>query len=1259
MNEIYEASELAMLMLDTSPVCAQIWDKTLRTIDCNNAAVKMYGFKDKNEYAQRFLKDCSPECQPDGKRSDEKALNYVTKAFEKGYCKFDWMHKMPDDHTLIPSEITLVRAKYRDNDVILGYTRDMREHFNMMETIKHRDRMLEAVNNAAVLLLTTDENEDIEVPMLKSMELVCRSADADRVFIWRNELIDNNLHYVCAYYWSDEKDIQNQVYADLKFPYSDKPYLESKFMRGEYINSQVSKMQNKEQLFFGGYDIKSVCMIPLFLDKQFWGFFSIDDCKNERDFSEDEIAILRSVSLMLASAINRHSLVAKRTYELALQTTTLTTLFDSIPDLIFTKNLDLDFTQCNKSLLEHFNKTYDDIIGKNDRESLEYSEEEVKAYEETNLKVINEGRTLVIEEHIPRFDGTNPLYETIKMPLILDSEVVGVMGIARDITKRKEMEAAALASSRSKSSFLANMSHEIRTPMNVILGVTELLIQHTTLPAEIEEGLGKIYSSCVMLLGIINDILDFSKIEAGKMDIMPAQYKTADMISDSMHLNMMHINSKPIEFELQIDENVPANLLGDEIRIKQILNNILSNAFKYTSAGKVTMSVTAKPSVKINEIILELKICDTGPGMKKEELDRLFDEYSRFNQEKNVTIEGTGLGLFITRQLVTLMNGEIHVQSEPGKGSVFTICLPQETIDTEVLGKETVSNFKDKQMSYFSRRKRGQIERSPMPYGSVLIVDDVETNLYVAVGLMKLYRLKIDTAQTGYEAIEKIKSGKVYDIIFMDHMMPEMDGMEAAMHIRNLGYTAPIVALTANALIGQAEIFLENGFDEFISKPIDIRQLDSILNKLIRDKQLPEVIEAAEKQKAEVNRLNIPQTDTYLHESFTRDARKAILWLEEQNKTAWFKEDNILRKFTIIVHGIKSSLWNIGETALAEFASNLEKNGRESDIDQITSSVPEFLKEMHKVLEKYESFQDEYSADEDIEDLQLKLLAIREMCAAYNRKGALDILSKIKKYSKETKIFIDKIKEYVLHSDFEEAETAVTEYAKNLLNKNTRDDVENTAEKDNKASSSLLNTEIKGLDIIKGLERFDGDEKIYLKLLRSYAISVSSMLDEIETVCEELFSSLTSPETEELSLSNYRVKVHGIKGTSFDIFAEQTGKDAANLENAAKTNDITFIKNNTKVFLDSSHKLVFDIEELLSKLEAENPKPKKDIPDNQTLLKLLTACRDYDLDEADEAMAEIEKYKYVSDGGLTDWLRDNIDRMDFTQIVQRLSDLDR
>ena len=1129
-------------------------------------------------------------------------------------------------------------------------------------------------------------------------------------------------------------------------------------------------------------------------------------------------------------------LVQKRTYELALQTATLTTLFDSIPDLIFTKNLNLTFLHCNKAFLKHFNKGIDEVVGSHDGTEMGMTDHEAEAYTESDLKVINEVRTITIEERIPRYDGTRPFYETIKMPLILNDKVVGIMGIARDITERKGMEekmtssyeyskklsdalaritqspvifagvlkgaadviaeigcntlnahrigiwsyaendnllnnissydtftsentvhenydlsnreeylwllkterlivmnnpsqclliteafnnyqhlcaaldapirvdgklvgvvcveqwkcreyhdkrewsieeqnfASSLAdvmalaiseserhksreaaelANQTKSAFLANMSHEIRTPMNAILGVTELLIQNEDLPESIEEGLDTIYSSCDLLLGIINDILDFSKIEAGKLDIMPIQYKVADMINDSIHLNMMRIESKPITFDLQIDENIPANLIGDELRIKQILNNLLSNAFKYTDSGKVTLSVNTEPIPLIsylpdhlmsnqvkwlghdkNGTTLVLSVQDSGQGMTKEQVSKVFDEYLRFNNEKNSATEGTGLGLAITRRLINLMDGNITVESEPNNGSLFVVRLPQEVVDEEVVGSDVANNLRQFRRSYITQRKRGQITRDPMPYGSVLIVDDVETNVYVAVGLMKLYKLKIDSAVNGKDAVEKIKEGNTYDVIFMDHMMPEMDGIEATKHLRGSGYTAPIVALTANAVAGQADMFLQNGFDDFISKPIDIRQLNSVLNKFVRDKQPPEVIENARKNADMNSGPALPQIDSLLLESFIRDADRAIKWLEERRRSTDFEDEEALRKFTVIVHGIKSSLWNIKETDLADIAGRLEINGREKNINLIADTLPDFMNQLRVLLKKLETKRSEneadiHNSDDDIKDLRKKLKAIQIKAADYDKKGVSEIIADVKNCSKETKAVFDKIMSLALHSEFEEAEKTASDYEACLP-----------------AESLFSNVEISGIDIKKGIERYGDDENVYMKVLRSYSACVSAMLKEIENFNED-------------KIDQYIIKVHGIKGTSLDILAGQTGNDAHDLEKAAKAGDINFIKERHPAFMESAWKLVNGIDGALAKIEAENPKPKKDRPDEALLLRLLHACKEYEIDKADKAMFEIEKYQYESDDGLALWLRENIDKIGFKQIVEKLIYLDR
>jgi len=553
----------------------------------------------------------------------------------------------------------------------------------------------------------------------------------------------------------------------------------------------------------------------------------------------------------------------------------------------------------------------------------------------------------------------------------------------------QEARDAAESANKSKSIFLANMSHEIRTPMNAILGITNILLHKKTVASDVKEGLRKIYNSCNILLGIINDILDFSKVEAGKSDIKLSKYLTASLINDSTQLNMMWIESKPIEFELQINENIPARLIGDELRIKQILNNLLSNAFKYTDFGKVTLSVDFKAenesNTENNSINLIFSVCDTGSGMTLEQQKSLFSEYSRFDSEDSAIV-GTGLGLHITQILVKLMDGEIRVESERGKGSTFVVTLPQRTVSNEIMGKDVANRLCSFTYTDDTRKDQQVFMRKNMSFGQVLIVDDVQTNRFVATGLMEPYELKIETAVSGFDAIEKINRGKEYDVIFMDHMMPLMDGIETTKRLRGSGYSGTIVALTANAVVGQAEMFLENGFDEFISKPIDIRQLDVILNKYILDKQPSETLEAQPPESAEAQPpeetsssgaesapdapladaesvpnapspdADISTDDFRLHispdvlEAFTEDAINTVDVLGELVQ----KEltEDVLQQIGTYVHGIKSALWSINNTRLAEHAQKLDHACFEGHTDSIKTSTLELISELRKLIEE-------------------------------------------------------------------------------------------------------------------------------------------------------------------------------------------------------------------------------------------------------------------------------------------------------------------
>ena len=408
---------------------------------------------------------------------------------------------------------------------------------------------------------------------------------------------------------------------------------------------------------------------------------------------------------------------------------------------------------------------------------------------------------------------------------------VFIAGLLKPLRKTmEELEAVSAA----KSEFLATMSHEIRTPMNAILGITQIQMRKEGLPDEYAAALEKIYSSGNNLLGIINDILDMSKIETGKLDLHCREYDTPTMINDAVQWNIVRIGEKPIEFILDVDENLPQLLFGDDLRIKQILNNLLSNAIKYTARGRIKLSI--RHWAEDGDVSLRFVVEDTGQGIKPEDLEQLFEVFLRFNTEANHALEGTGLGLSITRQLVELMDGTIEVKSEFGQGSVFAVTVKQKKVECDAIGTETAENLRNFKFTDTKQKEILEMNWDPMPYGTVLIVDDVDINLYVAEELLLSYGLNIETASSGFETLDKVKSGKTYDIIFMDHMMPQMDGIETTRNLRALGYTGTIVALTANALVGNDKMFEENEFDEFISKPIGIQKLNAVLNRFIRDR---------------------------------------------------------------------------------------------------------------------------------------------------------------------------------------------------------------------------------------------------------------------------------------------------------------------------------------------------------------------------------------------------------------------------------------
>jgi len=551
----------------------------------------------------------------------------------------------------------------------------------------------------------------------------------------------------------------------------------------------------------------------------------------------------------------------------------------------------------------------------------------------------------------------------------LSTEPRGYLISIVDITPVMKAKFEAEAASRSKSAFLATMSHEIRTPLNAIIGLSDIELQKE-LSTDARTNLEKIHNSGDALLAIINDILDISKIETGNFDLIPVDYDVPSLINDTVQLNIVRIGSKNLIFKLKIDQTIPVRLFGDELRIKQVLNNLLSNAFKYTEKGNVVLTVSWEK--RGDDAWVVFAIQDTGQGIRQQDLPKLFSEYRQLDAKANRHIEGTGLGLSITKNLVSLMNGRIGVDSEYGAGSTFTVQLPQRIVDETPIGEAIAQNLESFRFKDVHHNQSLRLARSYMPYGKVLVVDDVETNLDVAKGLMLPYGLSIDTAASGLEAIEKIQAvgngdeASRYDVIFMDHMMPGMDGLEAVRIIRNdlpgnYGRTVPIIALTANALTGNEKMFLAHGCNAFISKPIDIMQLDTALNTWVRDKQSVETLKKAEMESAKTKKedtdapgildditiagIDIVQgRQRYNGEAAYLDIiRSWCLHTPALLEKLKDPSPENLPEYSITVHGLKGSSYGIFANEIGKKAAELEAFAKAGDFESVQGANAAFI----------------------------------------------------------------------------------------------------------------------------------------------------------------------------------------------------------------------------------------------------------------------------------------------------------------------------
>ncbi|MCL2193728.1 MAG: ATP-binding protein [Treponema sp.] len=695
--------------------------------------------------------------------------------------------------------------------------------------ISRRDKILDSINGAVSTLIHATFDE-FDLALRKSMGILAETVNADRISIWKNYSKDNGMLYCfMVYEWLGPNAPKKDAKPILELSYDGNlPGWEEKLSKNECIRSLTKNLADESRRVLEQRATLSVIVMPVFVHDRFWGNAILESCKSKKLFPINVESVLRSGSLSITNAVIRQGM-------------------------------------------------------------------------------------------------TQEVYNTsIKLQEALEK---------------------AQSASRTKSEFLAKMSHEIRTPMNAIIGMAELALRSDTMDSAREHIL-TVKQAGTNLLSIINDILDISKVERGKLDIVPTEYHLSSLLNDVISIIRMKIVDSHLRFVVNVDSKIPNSLRGDEVRIRQVLLNLLSNAVKYTgSGGFVSLCICGEMDGE-GTVNLTIDVEDSGCGIKEEDQKILFNEYARFDREKNKDAEGTGLGLAITWHIVKAMGGNIGVRSEYGKGSTFTVIFPQTVCSNKQIGY--VENAKEKNVLVYEQRdiyadslifamenlgvdgmrvcddselleqlahgkytsafisfelylrnvkaimalntktkmvvltefgetvpeknltvltmpvhsvsvanilngeqdsfsyhgNTGAVVGFTAPEASVLVVDDILTNLKVVKGLLSPYGMQISLCKSGEMALDAIKAAR-YDIVFMDHLMPNMDGVEATARIRGLSaedsYFAklPIVALTANVIAGMREFFLENGFSDFMSKPVDVVRLNAVLEKWIpEEKQL-------------------------------------------------------------------------------------------------------------------------------------------------------------------------------------------------------------------------------------------------------------------------------------------------------------------------------------------------------------------------------------------------------------------------------------
>ena len=929
--------ETTSSILDSNPFNSIMLDKQGNFLGCNLSAWKFFDLEGATDVNAKFYSTIArmiPDHQPDG-RSSFTAAERLKIATDEGYSEFETM--LVVEGTPRYFNVIMKKVRYKSQDAIIAYMFDLTAEKEIQNALRYNDNLLESLGNVANLLLSADA-KDLEMTMSDALSFIGKAASADRAYVWKNHVgEDGRMSTSQLFEWSPEvKALQHtELSTDIAFDDMVPSWRET-LQKGKCLNIIIKNASQEKQEQLAPQGIVSLILVPIFLHDTFWGFIGFDDCHMERTFSSVEENILRICGFM----------------------------------------------------------------------------------------------AMVISD---------TMQNEMALHLVAERE-------------------AALASAQVKSNFLANMSHEIRTPMNAILGMTELILHENTTDTVLSHATD-IRSACHGLLNIINDILDMSKIESGKLELNSVQYYMSSLLMDVISIIKTRTDKLALTFIVNIDKQIPSELIGDELRIRQILINLLTNAVKFTREGQIILDVSCH--IENGNCDLVFSVSDTGIGIRPEDIEKIFVLFQQIDTKKNRNIEGTGLGLPIAKQLAEMMGGSIEMESEYGVGSTFTARIRQTIANTQPLAtlqtpEKNSALVYENRSAYLASMKHaldslgcrydicsnraevyrllddsrydyifisslyvekiqhivsvkqpdaaiiilngdgstkgnavsitmpihclqianilndtcynkpsGSIPASMIaPEARVLIVDDNAVNLNVAVGLLRIYKINADTAQSGMAALQMVQKND-YDLVFMDHMMPDMDGIDTTNAIRNLGpkyKQLPIVALTANAIGGVKEVFKAEGLNDFLAKPVERTKLSAVLQKWLPRAKL--IHRQAQSEIAttpcSIPGLNVSKGIANAGGILTEYNKVLVVYVADSqqrlNQLAKLHTEGDLKSLAICVHALMGSSTNVGAEEVLNMAAGLEMAAKVNDADYIDESLPRFTRVLSLLLENIRGY---------------------------------------------------------------------------------------------------------------------------------------------------------------------------------------------------------------------------------------------------------------------------------------------------------------